>query len=126
MGSPVTLDANVVIGFLDPTDSLHARARAAIDELVDDALAMPSIAYAETMVRAAASGMTDRFDAFLDRAGIVVGPVQRSTARLAVELRAQFEALTLADAIVLAWARERRSRLVTFDKQLAAARDRLA
>ena len=122
---PVALDTNVVLGFLDPDDAHHARATEAMREFRDAPKVLPAIAYAESLVHAVAEGRDEGVERFIRLGGVDVVPLDRSTARYAAELRARFGTINIADAAVLATAVQRGAFLLTFDAQLALARDRV-
>ena len=117
---PVALDANVLIGFLDSTDALHARAVDTLGSLLEAGaeVVVPASAYAEVLVHAFREGDEDHVEGLVDHAPLTVVAVDRPAARLAASLRASHRWLTLADALVLAVAQSRRAELVTFDEQL--------
>lgn len=115
----VALDASVAIGFFEPTDAHHERAIEAIRSCRGERLSIAASAYSETLVRPMAVGFGARIEQFFDRYGIEVVAADREIARVAAELRVEYRALRLPDALVLAAARSRGARLLTFDKNLA-------
>ncbi len=119
MGS-VALDANVVIGLIDPRDAHHQRAVAELKAAAarGDDLVMASSAYAETMVEPLRAEQGELVDGFVDAARIAIIPIDREIAREAAALRARHGSLRLGDALVLAVARERDAVLLTFDARL--------
>jgi predicted nucleic acid-binding protein len=121
----VALDADVAIGFLDPTDAHHESAVAALHELRQVTLSMAASAYSEVLVRPVASDSANAVERFVDRLRIDIVPLDRRIARRAAELRARHARLRLPDAIVLATSLDRDARLLTFDERLAKlARER--
>lgn len=116
---PVALDASVAIGFLDPADAHHDRAVAAMRECEGAPLSMVASAYSETLVKPLTIGYGDQVEAFVDGMRIEIVPVDRAIAREAAVLRAKHGFLRLPDAAVLAAARLRDARLLTFDARLA-------
>jgi predicted nucleic acid-binding protein len=120
----VALDADVVIAFLDPGDDRHARAVAELRPrlVAGDQLLVSATVYAETLVRPLQQGTDAIVDAFLDRAGVTVAPVDRAIARRAASLRARHSSLRLPDALSLATAQSVDATLLTLDKK----RQRLA
>jgi len=115
----VALDANVVIGFLDPGDAHHEDAREAILGCGRAALSIAASAYADALVRPLARGCDAAVEAFVADLGVEVVALDRRLAREAAALRAAQPALGLPDAMVLAAARARDARLLTFDARLA-------
>lgn len=122
MGS-VVIDANVVIGFLDPNDFHHRQAVEQVSDAIErgDELVIPASAYAETLVRPSREGLEGDYDRFMDSAGVTVVPLDRGLARAAARLRAKHRSLALGDALVLATARGTGARLLTFDDRLRRA-----
>ncbi|MEX2448758.1 MAG: PIN domain-containing protein [Solirubrobacterales bacterium] len=116
----VALDASVAIGFLDPADAHHERAVAALREHPGSSLLMAASAYSETLVRPFALGLAEQVEEFVDRLNVEIVPADRPIARRAAELRAKHDVLRLPDAFVLATARSRQARLLTFDRDLAS------
>ncbi len=116
---PVVLDASVAIGFLDSGDVHHERAVTELRAARGAPLSMAASAYSEILVRPLASGHGDRVEAFVDGLSVEIVPIDREVGLRAAELRAQHTALRLPDALVLAIARLRGARLLTFDERLA-------
>jgi predicted nucleic acid-binding protein len=100
----ILLDTSVLIAFLDPSDDLHERARAALTAVADDEWAVPATVCAELLVGAfragdAAVGLVDSFlEDGIDR----VHDITHAIARDAARIRAAHPRLSLADAFVLA------------------------
>lgn len=119
MGS-VALDANVVIGLIDPGDAHHVRAVAELRAAAarGDDLVMASSAYAEAIVEPLRVEQGDLVDGFVDASRIAIIPIDRKIAREAAALRANHRSLRLGDTLVLAVARERSAELLTFDARL--------
>jgi predicted nucleic acid-binding protein len=100
----VVLDASVVIGFLNPQDTLHDACVAALSEHQHDNLVVPASVYAEILVapyRASADAVA-KVEAFLSDFGVTVEPVTATIARAAARLRSERKSLRLPDALVLA------------------------
>jgi uncharacterized protein len=116
-----TLDADVVIAFLDPGDDQHARAISELRPLLSagDELLLSASAYAETIVRPLQLGTDATVDEFLNAAAIKVAPVDRAIAHRAARLRAEHRSLRLPDAMSLATALSTGATLLTLDKKLA-------
>ncbi len=114
------LDADVVIGFLDPADAHHRKAVRAVARALEERapLAMSAAGYSEVLVHALATGSRDIVDGFVDDARIEIHPVDRLTARSAADLRARHRGLRLPDALALASALQHDAELLTFDRRL--------
>lgn len=80
---------------------------------------MASSAYSEVMVHAVRQRRGKRVDALVDELRVEIVDVDREIGRLAAELRARYRQLRLPDALVLAAARSRGARLLTYDDGLA-------
>ena len=119
MGS-VVLDADVIIGFLDPADAQHARAVRATTPWLSGGheLALSASVYAEILVRPIRRGTDQTVDAFLDAARAQVVPVDAALARQAAFLRARHESLRLPEALSLAAALGRGADFLTLDRRL--------
>lgn len=116
----VALDADIVIAFLDSGDDQHAAAVAQLRQRLaaGDELLIGATVYAETIVPPLQQGTDATVDQFLDSADIAVVPIDRTIARRAAALRAEYPSLRLPDAMSLATAIATGSTLVTLDKKL--------
>jgi predicted nucleic acid-binding protein len=122
----VALDADVVIGFLDPSDAQHEQAvelLAAHLATGDDVLIAATV-YAEVIVRPLQHGTEAKVDEFLTAIDAHVVDVDRALARHAAQLRAQHSSLRLPDAIALATALAADAELLTLDRGLQRIADR--
>lgn len=117
----VALDASAVIALLSASDAHHQRAQLEFREASQsgDELTMPASAYSEILVHALRQGRESLVDDLVNRLRIKIVPVDRELGKLAAELRAEHRSLRLPDALVLAAARARGARLLTFDERLA-------
>lgn len=115
---PVALDASVAIGLLEAADAHHERAVEALRECDGASLSMAASAYSETLVRPLAKGYGAAVEAFVERLRVEIVPLDREIARRAAELRSEHGRLRLPDALVLASAKARDARLLTFDERL--------
>jgi predicted nucleic acid-binding protein len=117
----LALDASVAIALFTATDAHHSRAIAELDAAVDreDALSMAASAYSEIMVHALRQERDNLVDGFVDRLQMEIVPIDREIGRQAAQLRARHRTLRLPDALVLATAKLRGARLLTFDERLA-------
>lgn len=116
------VDAGVIIGVLDATDSHHARSREALTEALaaGESLVVPASAYAEAQVGPARTGRSAMraLDLFLADLPAEVEPITRQLAARAAQLRADHGArLRLPDALVLATAIHlKAARVLTTDR----------
>jgi len=104
----VVLDASVVIAFLDPDDSLHDAAVAALTDHQHEELVIPVSVYAEILVapyRRGTEAVTE-VESFLADFGIRSEAITPAIARAAARLRGEIASLRLPDALVLATADE--------------------
>jgi predicted nucleic acid-binding protein len=117
------LDAGIIIGVLDAADPHHAKATAALQQVVEDgdALAIPASAYAEALVAPARRGPAAirALDALLTDLPADVEPITRQVGKRASQLRASHGArLRLPDALVLATALHLKAdRVLTTDRR---------
>lgn len=124
----VALDADVVIGFLDPSKAQHDRAVELLGAHLasgDDILIAATV-YAEVIVRPLQHGTDARVDDFLAAIGAHVVAVDRALARRAAGLRGRYASLRLPDALSLATALAGAAPLLTLDRALQRIADREA
>lgn len=116
----VVLDADVVIGFLEPLDAHHREAVTRLRPWLarQHTRLVASSAYAEALVRPLRAGTDQTVEEFVDRGVVEVVPVDRALARQAAQLRARHAALRLPDALTLATALTRDAELLTFDRRM--------
>lgn len=114
------LDSDVVIAYFDAQDSHHRAAVRAVDALIESALLLSLVNYAEVLVRPAGSEST------LKEAleGIValdleLVPPTPAIARDAARIRNL--GVSLPDAFAMATARARGATLATFDRDVRKA-----
>jgi predicted nucleic acid-binding protein len=102
----IVLDATVVIGLLDASDTLHNASREALMRHRRDELSITASVYAEILVAPFRVGRTAvrKVDEFLAEWAIKVEPVTAEVARRAASMRARRRGLRLPDALVLAFA----------------------
>lgn len=120
----IVADTSVLVALLDGADSLHEVATAALAEAWDAGaeVLVPSVAYAETMVRPLEQGgeTLARADAFFDSQTVV--PIDRAEAREAARLRGLHRPwLGMPDALVLAAGLGRGATILTGDARWAEA-----
>ena len=104
----VVLDTSVIVGFLDPEDTLHEACVAALFEHHQDDLRIPASVYAEILVAPYRTGAeaVAAVESFLSDLGVKVEPISAPIARAAAQLRSARKGLRLPDALVLATADE--------------------
>ena len=102
------LDASVVIAFLDPDDTLHEAAVAALTEHQHDQLVIPASVYAEILVGPYRKGVeaVAEVEAFLADFAVRIEAITPAIARAAARLRSDSRSLRRPDALVLATADE--------------------
>ena len=122
----VALDADVVIGFLDPSDAQHDRAVELLGAHLagGDDISIAATVYAEVIVRPLQLGTDAVVDDFLAAIGAHVVAVDRALARRAADLRARHASLRLPDALSLATALAGGAPLLTLDRALQRTADR--
>jgi predicted nucleic acid-binding protein len=119
----VTLDADIIIAFLEAGDDQHEKAvrelrpRLAIGEEI---LVSASVC-AEVLVRPLQRGAAGTVDDFLKAIGATIVAVDAGVARRAAQLRADHRALRLPDALSLAVALDNDAELLTLDAKLRRA-----
>jgi predicted nucleic acid-binding protein len=116
----VALDADVVIAFLDPSDTEHQRAVDVLGAHLasgDDVLIAATV-FAEVIVRPLQHGTEGTIEEFLAAIGADVVDVDRVLARRAAQLRAHHGSLRLPDALSLATALINDAEFLTLDRDL--------
>lgn len=118
----VVLDASVVIGALDATDSRYPSARAAITarRLAGDDLRVPASVWSEVLVGAFRQGRASEAERQVRVFAGAPRPVDREVAVAAARLRALHPALRLPDALVLATAEVDDADVLTADRRWSA------
>jgi predicted nucleic acid-binding protein len=102
----VVLDSDVVVGFLDRKDALHAAADAAIRDLVrEQRLLVSVVTYAEVLTGARLGHHDEnQVRGFFTKLISEVLPVDTTIADKAAELRSRLRPLRMPDALILATA----------------------
>lgn len=123
----VHVDAGVIIGFLDGSDTHHANARTMLASSLQDgeSIAIAASALAECLAGPARQGDDSirTVRNLVDRLPIAIVPLDVDIATTAARLRATHRRLRLPDALVIATAIEARAdRLVTTDRKWPTAR----
>lgn len=118
----VVLDASVVIGALDATDSRYPAARAAITarRLAGDDLRVPASVWSEVLVGAFRQGRASEAERQVRVFAGAPRPVDQEVAVAAARLRALHPALRLPDALVLATAEVDDADVLTADRRWSA------
>ncbi len=114
-----------MIAFLDAADDQHERAVRILRPRLTagEEIVLSASVYAEIMVRPIARRTDAKVDEFLDAIKATVVAVDRSSARLAAELRGRHRSLRLPDALSLAIAIDADAELLTLDRRLARIQD---
>jgi predicted nucleic acid-binding protein len=102
VGRLAVVDSSVIIAFLDPSDTLHEPALAALSRREAEFIA-PATVFAEVLVRPNRVGAEEaaRIERLFDELPILVRSVDRRIAARAAQLRAA-TSVPLGDAVVLA------------------------
>ena len=121
------LDAGVLIGFLDTSDTHHEGARRALDAARSrrDAIAISASALAESLVSPSRQGeaAVARVTEFVERLPVEVATIDDRVAIEAARLRAKHPTLRLPDALVIATAFvDEADVLLTTDRRWPTAR----
>ena len=119
----IVLDANVVIGHLEPSNTLHSRAKSLIVRAIKDQqqLAAHPFTLGEVLVGAAKKGVENAVFLAVTE-GLEVEVLQDMSSRWPLDIarvRAQ-TGLRMPDAVVFEAAKRLDAMVATFDKQLAA------
>jgi predicted nucleic acid-binding protein len=122
------LDASVLIGLLDRRDAHHEQAVRDVEaaDLGGRTLLTPASAYSEALVAFARAKELAAASRTISAIGISVAPLTAAIAERAAGLRARHGRLLLADAVVLATARELGGELLSYDRVLSAIARRSA
>lgn len=123
----IHLDAGVVIGLLDATDTHHESATRTLAETVRSGhrLAMAASAFAECLVGPARRNRraVETVDELFVRLPITIVELDADIARMAASIRAKHTSVRLPDALVIATAaRAQADRLITTDRRWPNAR----
>lgn len=118
MARLITVDASVLIAYIDPTDQHH---NTAVEELasVEPPLWVHPITMAEVLVNPTKSGAHTKILDQLTAIGVIVDPTPIDPVVLAA-LRAN-SGCKLPDCCVMATANSHRSGILTFDERLRNA-----
>ena len=119
----IVLDANVLIGFLDATDSHHAECVDLLERRFADGFAASVLTVAEALVHPTRVDRQDAAVAALDKIGVRVIPLDASDAVALARVRNGYR-LRMPDAVALHTAIDTHSELATFDAALRAAAGR--
>jgi predicted nucleic acid-binding protein len=119
----IVLDANVLIGFLDATDSNHAATLDLLERRFADGYGASVLTVAEALVHPTRVNRQDAAMASLVRIGVQVIPVDASDAAALARVRNTYRT-RMPDAAALHTALSTGSELATFDDALIAAAER--
>ena len=120
MARVIVLDANVLIGFLDSTDSHHAAAMDLLERRFADGFGANVLTVAEALVHPTRIERHDAAMASLARIGVQVLPLNISDAAALARVRNTYR-VRMPDAVALHTALVTGSELATFDSVLSAA-----
>jgi len=114
----IVLDANVLIGLLDPADANHAAAERLLLAHASEQFALSVLTFTEFLIRPTALGLASTAEAFVANMGVVVSPLLVDDARQLARMRTA-SGLKLPDAVVLWLAQASSAKVMTMDGQLA-------
>lgn len=120
MARVIVLDANVLIGFLDATDSHHAAAVDLLERRFVDGFAASVLTVAEALVHPTRVDRQDAAMSSLARIGVQVIPLDASAAAALARMRNTYR-VRMPDAVALYTAFSTGAELATFDEDLSAA-----
>lgn len=116
----IVLDANVLIGFLDATDSHHAAVVSLLERRFADGFAASVLTVAEVLVHPTRVERQDAAMASLAKIGVQVIPLEASDAAALARVRNTYR-VRMPDAVALHAAMSTGAELATFDIALTAA-----
>ncbi len=119
----IVLDANVLIAFLDATDSHHVVASDLVERRFIDGFASSVLTIAEALVHPTRAERQDAAMSALLRIGVRLLPLEASEALELARLRTSYR-LRMPDAVALHAAMSTGSELATFDDLLAVAAEK--
>jgi predicted nucleic acid-binding protein len=119
----IVLDANVLIGFLDATDSHHAASKDLLERRFADGFGASVLTVAEALVHPTRTDRQDAALASLVAIGVHMLSVEATDAAALARVRSTYR-LRMPDAVALHAALSTGSALATFDETLAAAAER--
>jgi len=120
MARVIVLDANILIGFLDSTDSHHHDAVDLFRRHFAEGFATSVLTIAEALVHPTRTGRQDAAMASLTRVGVQVIALEASGAAGLARVRNTYR-VRMPDAVALYTAMTSGSELATFDENLASA-----
>jgi predicted nucleic acid-binding protein len=114
----ITLDASVLIAYMNVRDAHHSAASDIVGAHCDDGFTLHSITLAEALVGHSRAGRAEQIHDELVEAGMTVAPMSSTEPLRLAEIRAT-TALALADCCVITAAQTANLPLATFDTKLA-------
>jgi predicted nucleic acid-binding protein len=114
----ITLDASVLIAYMNVRDAHHSAASEIFGAHCDDGFTLHSITLAEALVGHSRAGRAEQLHDDLVEAGMTVAPMSSTEPLRLAEIRAT-TALALADCCVITAAQAANLPLATFDTKLA-------
>jgi predicted nucleic acid-binding protein len=124
MARVITLDAGVLIAMLDEKNAHHEWAVRLLIDHSDARFMMPSITYAECLVRPAQKNLVEKFLGNIRGLAIEVTELTESTAVQLAQVRADSK-LRMPDAVVLTTALMNGASVATTDEALAKAAQKM-
>lgn len=119
----IILDANVLIAFLDESDTHHDRAVDLLERRFFDGFAASVLTVAEALVHPARVDRDTEARDALAAIGVRILPIEASDAPLLAQVRNTYR-VRMPDAVALHTAASTGSELATFDESLIAAAER--
>ncbi len=122
MARVIILDANVIISFLDSTDTHHHRTLDLLDSHWRGGFGCSVLTVAEALVHPSRAGQQDAAAAALSVIGVRIISIADADALELARIRSQYR-VRMPDAVALHAAITTSSALATYDQKLAAAAD---
>lgn len=119
----IILDANVLIGFLDATDSHHAASKELLERRFADGFGASVLTVAEALVHPTRTDRQDAALAALVAIGVRIIPLEAADTAALARVRNTYR-VRMPDAVALHAALSTGSALATFDETLATAAER--
>ena len=119
----IVLDANVLIAYLDNTDSHHGAAIELLDRRFVEGFSSSVLNVAEALVHPTRANRHDAALASLNRIGVRITEIETGDALGLARVRSTYK-LRMPDAVALHSAMKAGAELATFDESLIAAAQR--
>ena len=115
----IVWDANILVGYLDDTDSHHEGIVQFVEEHFAEGFATSVLTLAEALVHPAKAQLEDRSETALRRIGLRVLGLEATDGAALARVRSSYD-LRMPDAVVLHAAMTTGSKIATTDRGLAA------